>query len=210
VNLTLRLLAAATGCALAPPAPAAALVRDLGQGLTYYRVHELPADLPSPPSGRPGPCVLDLRFAKADDLAASALRAWVRFNVSPRTPIFVLENKATSHSLRTDLAGNGPPGMIVVAPASEGLGPDIAVPVAKGADRLAYDALEKGAPLQSLLADNPDKPRVDEAYLKKEHLSDGDVPEAITDRPLPPGPLVDAMLQRAIQMHRGLLALKRI
>ena len=209
MKVNLRLLAAAAACALADTATAATQARDLGQGLSYYRVHELPSDLPSPPSGRPGPCVLDLRFAKSNETGASAMMAWVRFNVSPRTPIFVLENAATSPSLLASLPGNGPPGLIVLAPASAGLGPDIAVRVAADADQRAYDALEKGAPVQSLLSDNPAKPRVDEEYLEREHLSDSEAPEASENRPSPPSPLVDAVLQRAVQLHRGLLALKK-
>jgi hypothetical protein len=204
------LIAAAALAALPHAACAAALVRDLGQGLTYYRVHELPADLPSPPSGRPGPCVLDLRFAKSDGISAAALRAWVRFNVSARSPIFVLENGATSPFLRASLAAGGPQGLMVLAPVSAGLSPDIAVRVAEDTDQRAYDALEKGEPIQSLLRDNPAKPRVDEAYLEKEHLSDSEAPDVAAEKPSAPPPLVDAMLQRAVQLHRGLAALKRI
>jgi hypothetical protein len=204
------LLAAAAGFAFASSASGAALVRDLGQGLTYYRVHELPADLPAPAGGRPGACVVDLRFAKADDLAASALKAWLRFNASPHAPIFVLENSATSPALLAAAGSGGPPGLLVVAPAGEGLSPDVAVRLAKETDSQAYQTLERGTPVASLLSDNPEKPRVDEAYLEKEHLSDGDVPDAATERPSPPGPLVDRVLQRCVQLHRGLLALKKL
>ena len=138
MNLPLRLLAVAV-CALPSAVFGGAQPRDLGQGLSYYRVHELPGDLPSPPLGRPGPCVLDLRFAKADEIAASALRAWVRFNVSAHSPIFVLENAATSPSLLAALTGSGPAGLIVIAPESVGLGPDIRVRVAADADRAGID-----------------------------------------------------------------------
>ena len=101
-------------------------------------------------------------------------------------------------------------GVVVLAPASGKLSPDIAVRVDADTDRRAYDALEKGASLASLLSDNPDKPRIDEAYLEREHLSDGDAPDVASDKPSPPSPLVDSVLQRAVQLHRGLLALKRI
>jgi hypothetical protein len=210
MNLPFRLLLGAATCFVAAAASSATLVRDLGQGLTYYRVHELPADLPAPPGGRPGACVVDLRFAKADELAASALKAWLRFNASPHAPIFVLENSATSPALLAAAGSGGPPGLLVVAPAGEGLSPDVAVRFAKESDSQAYQALERGTPVASLLSDNPEKPRVDEAYLEKEHLSDGDVPDAATDRPSPPSPLVDRVLQRSLQLHRGLLALKKI
>jgi len=211
VKFSARLLSrAAAACALLGPAAAAAPARDLGRGLAYYRVHELPADLPAPPGARPGPCVVDLRFARAGEAGASALRAWVRAGATARTPVFLLENEATSAALRAALPGNGPAGLIVLAPASEGLAADITVRVTADADRGAYDLLEKGASLESLLADNPDKPRVDEEYLEKEHLSDADAPDVATGGASPPQPPVDAMLQRAVQLHRGLLALKRL
>jgi hypothetical protein len=90
------------------------------------------------------------------------------------------------------------------------MAPLISVNVSPEADRRAYDALEKGSDVQSLLSDYPDKPRIDEAYLEKEHIADSDAPDVISDKPPPPRPLVDAMLQRAVQLHRGLLALKKI
>jgi hypothetical protein len=206
-----RLLAAVAGaCAAALAAPAATLVRDLGQGLTYYRIHEIPQDQPAPLSGRPGACVLDLRFAKSDELGASALKAWVMFNVSAHSPIFILENAQTDPALLAVLPAKGPPGLIVLAPLSARIAPEIAVIVSPADDRKAYEALEKGADVQSLLNDYPDKPRIDEAYLEKEHIADSDSPEVPTDKPMPPRPLVDAMLQRAVQLYRGLLALKKI
>lgn len=207
MNIVPRLLTAGLlmGCL---PVPAATLERDLGQGLSYIRVHVLPDDLPTP-SGRPGACVLDLRYAKATDTSPAALRAWFKFNASARTPIFVLENQETGASILACVP-MGIGGLIVLAPEASGLPADIAVPVAPEADRKSYQALEKGAPVDSLLHDYPGKPRVDEAYLDKEHLSDGEAPDAPADVTAPAPPLVDALLQRAVQLDRGLLALKRI
>jgi len=211
VNLTLRTSAlAALVLAFAGAAPASEPARDLGQGLSYYRVHEMPRDLPSPASGRPGACVLDLRFATADEATAATLKAWVRFNVSARTPVFVLENSGTAPALLAAFPGGGPQGLVVLAPSADKLSPDIAVDVAPKADKSAYAALEKGAALESLLSDFPDKPRIDEAYLEKEHISDADAPDTPADKDLAPRPQVDFLLQRAVQLHRGLLALKRI
>jgi hypothetical protein len=198
------------GCAAAPASPCATLVRDLGQGLTYYRVRDIPQDQPSPTTGRPGACVLDLRYAKADETGASVLKDWVMFNVSTKAPVFVLENAQTDPALLAVLPAKGPPGLVVLAPASARIAPAIAVLVSPEDDRKAYDALEKGADIQSLISDYPDKPRIDEAYLEKEHIADSDTPEIPTDKPLPPRPLVDPMLQRAVQLHRGLLALRKI
>lgn len=200
-------LATLAVCALAQAAAAATLIRDLGQGLTYYRVHEIPQDQPS--ASRAGACVLDLRYAKSDEMGASALRAWVSFNASVQAPVFVLENAQTDPALLAVFASRGPAGMLVLAPASARLGPQISVIVSPEDDRKAYDALEKGADVRTLLSDYPDKPRIDEAYLEKEHIADSDAPEVPTDKPLPARPTVDAMLQRAVQLHQGLLALKR-
>lgn len=200
----------ALAAALAAPARSVTLTRDLGQGLTYYRVRELPADQPSPLSGRPGACILDLRFAKSDEASAGAILAWVKFNVSVRAPVFVLENSQTDPALLAVFPGRTQPGLLVLAPVTDRIVPDIAVHVSPEDDRKAYAALEKGADISSLLSDYPDKPRVDEAYLEKEHIADSDAPDLPADKPSPPPPMTDPVLQRAVQVHRGLLALKRI
>jgi hypothetical protein len=196
--------------AVIPCGRAATLVRDLGQGLTLYRVHDLPADQPSPQSGRPGACVLDLRYAKSDEPSAATLRAWIKFNVSVHSPVFILENPQTDPALLAALPGSSQAGLLVLGPISDKIAPDIAVHVTAEEDRKAYDALEKGALVASLLSDYPDKPRVDEAYLEKEHIADSEAPEFPTDKAPPPLPLTDPLLQRAVQLHRGLIALKRI
>jgi hypothetical protein len=188
----------------------ASIVRDLGQGLTYYRVHVLPADLPTPPSGRPGACVIDLRYSKSDEASAATLRAWIKFNVSVHTPVFVLENGETEPSLLAALPGNGQPGLVILAPFSAKIAPDIAVHVTAQDDKGAYDALEKGTDMKALLTDYPDKVRIDEAYLEKEHIADADSPDPAEDKTPVPRPVTDPMLQRAVQLHRGLIALKRI
>lgn len=210
MNAFPRLLGAVAAAILAPLAQAASIPQDLGQGLTYYRIHELPADLPSTPTGGPGACVVDLRFVKADESAAATLKAWLKFNASPRTPIFVLENASTSPALAAAVGSGGPAGLLVVAPASAGLTPDVVVRVSAELDAKSYKALEAGTSIQTLLKDNPQKPRVDEAYLEKEHLSDGEAPDAAADPQVPPSPLTDLVLQRAVQIDRGLIALKRL
>jgi hypothetical protein len=105
VKLLACLAATAAIAFSAGAAPVAGL--SLGSGLAYFRVHELPADLPSTPAARPGPCVLDIRFAKSDGTSASLLGAWVRFNASPASPVFVLENSDTSASLLSLFTGSG-------------------------------------------------------------------------------------------------------
>jgi hypothetical protein len=186
------------------------MVRDLGQGLAYYRVHELPEDQPSPVSGRPGACVLDLRYAKSDVPSALTLKAWIKFNVTPHTPVFVLENAETDPALLAAVSSGGLEGFLVIAPISKSVSPDITVHVTGPEDRKAYQALEKGADVKTLLSDYPDKPRVDEAYLEKEHIADSEAPDSVSDKPDPAKPMIDAVLQRAVQIHRGLVALRKI
>ncbi len=203
----LFLLAAATA-AVPPAASGAEPVRDLGEGLLYYRIHELPADLPRHSS--PSPAVLDLRYAKSDDAGGASLRAWIAFNASAKVPVLVIENASTATSLKAVLASNGTTGLVVLAPESSKLDADVLVPVSPSADRAGFEALEKGTPIESLLSDYPDKPRIDEAYLEKAHIPDSEAPEVPGEKDLPPRPLTDPLLQRAVQLHRGLVALKRI
>ena len=183
---------------------------DLGQGLAYHRVHQLPADLPTAESARKQPCVLDLRYVRGDATDATALSAWLRFHATPRTPVFILANPSTSAELLSPFTVRGS-SIVVIGPAAPGFTPDIALKISPDADRRAYDALEHGAALASLLNDTPDKPRNDEAKLAKERTADsapgGD--NLVDDKPAPSA-LIDAALQRAVHLHRALVALQRI
>lgn len=195
-------------------AEAAPLERDLGQGLKLYRVHELPADLPppAPASGRVPPCVVDLRYAKADADAASALQAWLRFRAKPRVPVFVLANAETSPALLRVLAEREPgAGVAVIGAASRNLKPDVVVRATAEEERRAYDALEKGATVAALLTDNPDKVRNDEASLSRDRLAEASADTA-TDALAPKrdAPVVDVALQRAVHLHRALVALRKL
>ncbi len=188
-------------------------VRDLGQGLLYYRVHHLPEDLPAAGAGPGACCVLDLRFADGDAGAPAALAAWLGFNATARSPVLVLANAATSPAFWAALARRDGDGLIVFSPAAEHLAADIAVNTAPATDRQAYAALEHGTPLAALLTDQPDKPRMDEAELAREHLPDSALADNEGDRASKPGapaPLIDRVLQRAVQVHRGLRALKEL
>ena len=211
--------------ALSGLAHAAPLDRDLGQGLTYCRVHQLPADLPTAESDRRQPCVLDLRYVHGDATAAAALAAWLKFHATAHAPVLVLANADTARVLLAPLTGREPAGsVVVIGAAAPGFNPDIAVKASDDAERRAYDALEHGAAIESLLVENADKPRNDEARLAKDHVPEAPPPaeDAATgstsappaeDKPAntkPSPPPVDAALQRAVQLHRTLVALKKI
>jgi hypothetical protein len=203
---------------------AESIARDLGRGLAYYRVRELPADLPTAESARRRPCVLDLRYVHGDATAAATLAAWLKFHATPRAPVFILANVDTGRALLAPLTGRDPAGSIVlIGAAAPGFIPDITVKISPDAERHAYDALATGTSVDSLLVENLDKPRNDEARLAKDHLPDSALAEGApasgtpaaddagnSAKQRPSAPLVDAALQRAVQLHRALVALKKI
>ncbi len=196
-----------SGVALAAP-----LSQELGQGLSYVRVHELPGDLPSQSEGRPPPCVIDIRYVQAEPDVATAFFAWVKFRATVRSPIFVLANADTSEALLRPFADHERgAGVVVIGAARRTFRPDLAVNISEEAERRAYNALEQGTPLTKLVTDYPDKIRNDEASLSK------DLPAPPPGEVAPAGPasgrqapMIDAALQRAMHLHRALVALKRI
>ncbi len=202
---------------LAPLLDAAPIQYDLGFGLHYFRLHILPDDLPDATT-RAATTILDLRYVHGDAASATALQGWLRFHAQRQTPVFVLANQETSATLLAPLAhGRAVTGVVLIGAAGPDFLPDIAVHVAPDTERRAYDALEHGALVSSLLTDNPDKPRNDEARLAHDHLSDSAANDDSSDEatggkkePPAPSPLIDVTLQRAVQLQRALLALKKI
>lgn len=214
--------AAVTAVAAAADAtPPKALARDLGQGLVYHRIHQLPADLPTAETTRRQPCVLDLRYVIGDSDAAAALAAWLRFHATTRAPVLILANATTSTALIAPLAGPRPgASIVVIGGAAPGFTPDIVLKISAEAERAAYDALEHGVAIESLLAEKSDKPRNDEAKLARDRQADfSATDETLESLPAEghgmakpkaaPAP-IDAALQRAVQLHRTLVALKKL
>lgn len=191
---------------------AAPLERELGSGLTYYRLHELPADLPANSTGRMGACIVDLRYVEADGDAATAFAAWLKFRASPHAPVFVLANAETSGPLRKALGQHEPgAGVVVVGIPSRQFHPDIEVKGTEKNERRSFDALAEGVATSVLLTDNPDKVRNDEASLSKDRLAEASADsaeDALAGKRTPPP--VDVTLQRAVHLHRALVALKKI
>lgn len=194
---------------------AAPFERDLGQGLVYCRVHALPDDLPQAASGARHPWVLDVRYVGGGPVEGAELLAWLKAQAAPRTPVFLLANTSTSADVLAPLnSADAVVGLVVLGQVAPDFHPDIALPADPSTERRAYDALEKGASVESLTsAEIRDKPRDDEAKLDRERLQDGNSAETGASAPEPvekPPPLTDASLQRAVQLHRALLALKRL
>lgn len=178
---------------------------DLGQGLSYIRVESLPTDLPTSPTLKA--VVLDLRYATGDETAASTLTAWLRSRAG--VPTFVLANPETAAPLRQALLADWlPAGTLTLGRAGDEFAPDIAIAVAADADQAAWAALTADTDPNTLVTDNLGKVRNDEAAIVRRHQN-GRTDEAgseIGSSVSAPAP-IDRVLQRAVQLHRGLIAL---
>jgi hypothetical protein len=199
----------------------AAAPSELGQGLLYCRVRALPADLPSADTAKSA-LVLDLRYTVTDDTGTTAFSAWLGFRTAAY-PVFILVNAGTSPALLHALAVRPvPSGGVVLGPPQPSFTPDVPLKIPPDSERRAYDAFDHGAALESLIVEKIDKPRYDEASMVKDHVSDSEQPapdddddatakpDSAKDKPAPPPPLIDVALQRAVQLHRALLALHKI
>jgi len=198
--------------------PAAALL-DLGQKLTYVRLHHLLADLAQVAAVWSAPTlIIDVRYAIEEGTRVTGVGLQAR----PRTaPLFVLVGPATPESAIVALRLFAP-GLITLGLPAPGLTPDIPLRIKPEDDRRAYDALDSGVSMESLLSEKLTKRRFDEAALVQERAEVPGAAEATTaatlpakpDRPAtavaPPVEPTDAVLLRAVQIHRTLLALGRL
>lgn len=189
---------------------AAPLERDLGEGLGYVRLQELPGDLIPSDTSHVIPSVVDVRYLLADTASASAFATWLNVRARSRAPVFVLANEATSPEvlqlLSRRAAGSG---VVVVGAQAQRFEPDIMVLTTRENERRAYEALAEGASLGSLLTDNPGKVRHDEASLSRDRSEEPSVEPAGSGSTAERPPL-DVTLQRAVHLHRALMALRKI
>lgn len=200
--------------------PAAPLERDLGHGLTYLRLHTLPADLPIA-GAKTGTVIVDLRYTRGESEAAAALDRWLKARCSAATPVFVLLNGETAPEVLAWFISHDPlAGLITLGPAGPSFTPDITFKIHPAAERAAYDALEHGTSVETLLTDPTDKPRHDEAAIALERTAPveesadpgADIAnpgEAAAITPTPPRPVIDYVLLRAVQLHHALVALRK-
>lgn len=189
---------------------------DLGQGLAYLRVHSVAESEAALRKAVPGAgaLVLDLRYATASDESAAALRAALAGHPAG-TPLFILVSPGTPPALGPTIAQS--PALTLGAPDSEPA-PKIVVQTDAVTDRRAYDALDAGMPLEKLISGKIEKERFDEATLVHEFKNGNPAaeppptPDPTAPKPAgtpeKPAPLVDRVLQRAVHLHRALLALK--
>ena len=216
----------------APPATPAAISAPagLGPGLAFLRLAALDVEVAAKMSASSTALVLDLRGTTADEQSAVTFLAMLRARPANQGVCLILISPATAPALLKMLVTRVS-GCLTIGRAEGNCRPDIAVTTTAESDQRAQDALGTGTPPLALLGPTVDKPRHDEAELAKDHASGkkpasepaspdstapkpaaspaaGSLPAVITatlSTVLPP-PL-DAVLQRAVQIHRGLLAL---
>jgi len=191
---------------------------DLGQGLSYLRIHSVADSEVALRKVVPGTgaLVLDVRYATVNDESAAILQTALAGR-SSNTPLFVLVSPATPAALGPVISA--PPALTLGASGSLPA-PKVVVQTDATTDRRAYDALDAGTALEKLISGKIEKERFDEATLVQEFKNgnpdaapaptpDPTVPKPAGDAEKePPAPLVDRVLQRAVHLHRALLALK--
>jgi hypothetical protein len=211
----------------------AALEKDLGQALAYLRVTDASADtaLVVDTIGRRPALVLDLRSQPVANGLAEAIQTALAKPPGAHALRVILINSTTAPALVTAIT-DSLPSVITIGPRSPAITPDIAVAVTDAEDRRAFAALADGAPLEKLISDPHDKPRYDEAKLVQDHANgitppdsvlpaDADDDSVTTDslgekknadaeKKPAPAPAIDLVLERAVQLHRSLLTLKKL
>jgi hypothetical protein len=207
-------------CPAASPAPL-----DLGRNLAYLRLHRLPDDLPALAAAWGGQAlIIDLRHTAGD--AATGFADALPLRPRP-APLFVLVGPDSPAGALAGLRARAP-ALITLGIPAPGLIPDIAPAVTAEDDRRAYDALDAGASVDSLINEATAAKRFDEAALvsAKDHdSSNGDEPDSpVEPQRIAPAPAADGaptpdaapaapkdlILQRAVHLHRALLALGKL
>ena len=130
---------------------AVAVPLDLGQKLTYVRLHHLPADLAQVATVWPAPAlIIDLRYAVEEGTRAAGPGLPARARAEP---LFVLVGPATPETAVVALRVVAP-GLLTLGLPAPGIPPDIAVAVTPEDDRRAYNASIPGSRLSRSSARN--------------------------------------------------------
>lgn len=169
---------------------------DLAPGLAYVRSADATVIAKALEAGS---VVLDLRSVTEPVKPLRVPRTRVLLVlVSPATPTVSL------------------PGAITFGRTAPDFKTDITVTTTAEADDKAVAALASGTAPEKLIVENADKPRFDESLLVREHQTGAEpsTPADPTAKPADPAAqppaVVDSVLQRAVQVYRGLVALKKI
>lgn len=190
---------------------AAGAVTDLAPGLRYLRIASLNKSASELTEALHNltPLVLDLRYVTDENDGALALLA---LNSEPAKPkLTVLVSPETPKDVAEALRRSSTR-LVILGIRKSRPEPDVVIEQTATDDRKAYEAVDHGASLESLVSGKLEKEHFDEAQLVKEfkngnrdaHPADGD-PDGKPDKV----PLTDRVLQRALQLHKALQALKR-
>lgn len=207
---------------LVPAFALAAEPPDLGNNLAYLRVHSLAdssAELKAALALKHA-YVLDLRYATATDEAVAVLKTALATHPQD-APLFILVGPATPGALINAINGPTRAKLVTLGIAGTLPTPRVEVRTSPETDRAAYDAFDHGKSLNELVSGKIEKDRYDEATLVHEFKNGNPDPEAAlsdatksrTDKSDDAAeanePLRDRVLQRALNLHQALLALRR-
>jgi hypothetical protein len=211
----------------------AALEKDLGQALAYFRVTDGRADISTAVAAieHYPALVLDLRSVAVGDGLAPAIQSALSKAPALHAVRIVLINSTTAPELIAAI-NDSLLHVVTIGPRSPALAPDIAVATTDEDDHRAFTALANGTALEKLITDNHDKRRYDEAKLVQDHANGITPPNSVlpadaeddsvatdldavkkpsaSDKKDEPAPVTDLVLERAVQLHRSLLALKKL
>jgi hypothetical protein len=189
---------------------------DLGADLVYLHIKSLAAAAPLLPTtlSAQRPLVLDLRYATSEAVALSVFKTAL---ARPHAPLFILFSAATPQEIIA-VVKQSTGAIITLSVAGADAPAEIQVQADPTADRLAYEALGQGTLPAILVTGKIEKERFDEATLVQEFkngnpdaepppLPDPTQPKLNQAAPVK-APWIDRVLQRAIQLHRALLALE--
>ncbi len=187
---------------------------ELTPGLRYLRIHSLTQsaiELTEALNLNKSPAlVLDLRYVADEKNAGRVINALnnhpakpvLYILVSPETPVEVAEVLTTTSTALVTLGIRGSKPQ-----------PEVVVDQSAANDRSAYNALDNGTSLESLLSGKIVKDHFDEAQLVKEFKSgnhDAHPPEGDPDSTaVAPVRITDRVLQRALHLYQAQQALKR-
>jgi hypothetical protein len=215
------------------PGSQAAIEKELGQALAYLRVTDAhdDASLAVDTIQRRPALVLDLRSLPVANGFTEAVQAALAKPPAPHAVRIVLINSTTAPELVAAIT-DALPSVITIGPRSPAIAPDVAVAISDEDDRHAFAALAEGTPLEKLISDAHDKLRYDEARLVQDHANGVTPPDSVLPADAeddsvttePPeekksteakkkaaaAPVTDLVLERAVQLHRSLLALKKL
>lgn len=183
---------------------------DLGGGLSYLRVASLNDSAKAVASaiGQYDALVLDLRYPAVGDESVATLRTALASRPA-KNRVLVLVSPATPTAVAEALASAGTKCLLLGVKDSQPT-PQVIVDQPAATDRLAYDALGADRSLASLTSGKVTKERFDEAALMKE-FAGGETPTVAdaAKTPTAEAVLIDRVLQRAVHLHRALVALKK-